>query len=216
MTGNTALYGFRLAPYFRYPSNRLLCGKETLMNFDATQVIQSELESGERLLWAGQPIQGIKLRDSDVFMIPFSFLWGGFAIFWEYSVIQNGAPLFFMLFGVPFVLTGIYIVLGRFFIEAKQRSKTFYGLSNERVVIASGLLRKKVQSLNLRTLTDISLSESSNGSGSISFGSSTPFASMFGGMSWPGMEQHIGPRFDLIKDVKRIYQQIREAQKNAT
>ena len=129
------------------------------MNFDATQVIQSELESGERLLWAGQPIQGIKLRGSDVFMIPFSFLWGGFAIFWEYSVIQNDAPFFFILFGIPFVLVGVYIMFGRFFIEAKQRSKTFYGLSNERVVIASGLLRKKVRSLNLRTLTDVSLSE---------------------------------------------------------
>lgn len=186
------------------------------MNFDATQVIQSELEPRERLLWAGQPTQGVKLRGSDGFMIPFSFLWGGFAIFWEYSVIQNGAPFIFMLFGIPFVLVGLYIMFGRFFIEAKQRSKTFYGLTNERVVITSGLFRKKVKSLNLRTLTDISLSESSNGSGSVSFGNSSPFTSMFGGMSWPGMEQHVGPRFDLIQDAKRVYQQIREEQKNAT
>ena len=185
------------------------------MNFDTKEVIQSELESGERLLWAGQPAQGIKLRGSDFFMVPFSFLWGGFAIFWEYSVIQNGAPFFFMLFGIPFVLIGIYIMFGRFFIEAKQRAKTFYGLSNERVVIASGMFSKKVKSLNLRTLADITLSESSNGSGSISFGNSSPFASMFGGMSWPGMEQHIGPRFDLVDEAKRVYQQIREAQKNA-
>ena len=186
------------------------------MNFDATQVIQSELEPRERLLWAGQPTQGVKLRGSDVFMIPFSFLWGGFAVFWEYSVIQNGTPFFFRLFGIPFVLVGLYIMFGRFFIEAKQRKKTFYGLTNERVVITSGLFRKKVKSLNLRTLTDISLSESSNGSGSVSFGNSSPFTSMFGGMSWPGMEQHVGPRFDLIQDAKRVYQQIREAQKNAT
>lgn len=147
-------------------------------------------------------------------MIPFSFLWGGFAIFWEYSVIENGAPFFFMLFGVPFVLIGLYIMFGRFYVEAKQRGKTFYGVTNERVVIASGLFRKKVRSLNLRTLTDISLSESSNGSGSISFGNSSTFASMFGSMSWPGMEQHLGPRFDLINNVKQVYQQIREAQKN--
>ncbi len=187
-----------------------------IMNFDATKVIQSELESGEQLLWAGQPIQGVKLRGSDVLMIPFSFLWGGFAIFWEYSVIQNGSPFFFMLFGVPFVLVGLYIMFGRFFIEAKRRQKTLYGLSNERVIITSGLFRKKVKSLNLRTLTDISLSESANGNGSISFGNSSPFATMFGGISWPGMEEYTGPRFDLIKDAKRIYQQIREAQKSAT
>ena len=186
------------------------------MNFDATQIIQKELEPREKLLWAGQPAQGIKLRGSDAFMIPFGFLWGGFAIFWEYSAMQSGAPFFFLLFGIPFVLVGLYIMFVRFYVEAKQRGNTFYGVTDERVVIASGLSRKKVTSLNLRTLTDISLSESSSGSGSITFGNSSPFASMFGGMSWPGMEQYLGPRFDLINNAKQVYQQIREAQKNAT
>lgn len=153
------------------------------MNFDATQVIQKEIEPKEKLLWADQPAQGIKLRGSDVFMIPFSFLWGGFAIFWEYSVMKSGAPLFFLLFGIPFVLIGLYIIFGRFYVEAKQRKNTFYGVTNERVIITSGLFRKKVKSLNLRTLTDISLSESSSGSGSITFGNTTPFSSIFGGIS---------------------------------
>lgn len=186
------------------------------MNFDAFHVIQKELEPRERLLWAGQPDQGVKLRGADVFMIPFSFLWGGFAIFWEYSVIDNGASLFFMLWGVPFVLVGLYIMFGRFYVEAKQRGKTFYGVTNERIIIVSGLFRKNIKSLNLRTLTDISLYESSNGSGSISFGNSSPFASMFGGLYWPGMGQYLGPRLDLISNAKEVYQHIREAQKNAT
>lgn len=116
-------------------------------------------------------------------MIPFSFLWGGFAILWEYSVIEEGAQFFFMLFGVPFVLVGLYIMFGRFYVEARQRSKTYYGVSNERVIIVSGLLRKQVQSINLRTLADISLSESSNGRGSISFGHTPAIASMLGGLS---------------------------------
>lgn len=188
------------------------------MNFDATRVIQAELEPSEKLLWAGQPPQGFKFHTSDIFWIPFSFLWGSFAIFWEYLAIESNAPFPFALFGIPFVLVGLYIMFGRFFVEIKHRKKTFYGLSNERVIIVSGLFRKKVRSLNLRTLTDISLSETSNGSGTITFGNPLPFELMFmfGGILWPGIEQHISPRFDLISNAKQVYQQIREAQKNAS
>lgn len=60
--------------------------------------ISAELGVGEQILWQGQPRQGMFLRAADFFMIPFSLLWGGFAFFWEYSVISKGAPLFFCLF----------------------------------------------------------------------------------------------------------------------
>jgi hypothetical protein len=46
-------------------------------------VIEQELSSGERLIWSGQPRCGIRLRGADAFVIPFSILWCGFAIFWE-------------------------------------------------------------------------------------------------------------------------------------
>jgi Bacterial PH domain len=178
------------------------------------QEIQSQLSSGEHVLWSGQPRQGVVLRGSDAFMIPFSLMWGGFAVFWEASVISSNAPAFFVLWGVPFVLVGVYLIIGRFFAEAKQRARTFYAVTNERILIVSGLFTRKVKSLNLRTLSDLSLSEGKGNRCSISFGGGSPFASMFGGFSgWPGMEAHLGPRFDLIENAKAVYETIRKTQR---
>lgn len=175
--------------------------------------IRTELGAGEQVLWSGQPRQGVFLRGTDAFAIPLSLLWAGFAVFWLVSAIQSNAPPFFVLFGVPFVLVGIYIVAGRFFVEARQRAATHYAVTPLRVIIASGLFTRKVKSLNLKTLSDLSLSQQGDGSGTITLDSQNPFAFAFGGMSsWPGAEQYLGPRFDLIAQAREVYETIRKAQ----
>ena len=179
------------------------------------RLVESQLSPNERLLWSGQPRQGLFLRAADAYLIPFSVLWGGFAIFWESSVILGGAPFFFMLWGVPFVLVGLYMIIGRFFVDAKQRSKSYYGVTNERVIIVSGLFSRKVKSLNLRTLTDVSLDEKSDGSGTITFGATNPMSWWSGGMSFPGWGQQSTPSFELILEAKQVYEIIRDAQRQS-
>ncbi len=44
---------------------------------DLSGLIRSELGGDERLLWYGQPKKGLILRTYDIFMIPFSLVWGG-------------------------------------------------------------------------------------------------------------------------------------------
>lgn len=182
-----------------------------------SEAIRGELSAGEQVLWAGQPRQGVVMRGSDMFAIPFSVLWAGFAVFWMASAINTGAPAAFVLFGVPFVLVGVYIVFGRFFVEARQRVNTFYAVTSQRVIIVSGLFDRKVKSLSLKTLSDLSLSQRPDGSGTITFGAQHPFATMFGGMSsWPGAGQYQGPRLDLVPQAREVYEIIRKAQAAAS
>jgi hypothetical protein len=182
---------------------------------DPESQIRPELGSTERLLWTGRPRSGLILRSADAFLIPFSLMWGGFAIFWETGVIIAGAPFLFMLWGIPFVLVGLYLIFGRFWVDAKQRARTYYGVTNERVIIISGLFHKSIKSLNIDTLTDVSLTEKSDGSGTITIGSSNPWHGWFGGSNWPGAGQYASPALELIADARQVYETIRDAQRDA-
>jgi len=179
---------------------------------ETEQVIGAELSGTERLLWSGRPRQGVIFRASDIFLIPFSLLWCGFALFWEIGVIKSGAPFFFMLWGIPFILVGLYFVFGRFLYDSYQRQKTFYAVTTERIVIVSGISKRTVKSLSLRTLTDLSMTERSDRSGTIVFGPSNPMASWAGNFTWPGMSQG-APVFDTIDNAKQVYDTIRSAQR---
>lgn len=185
------------------------------MDESAEDVIHNELGPGERMIWAGRPRLGLMLRRADAFLIPFSIMWGGFAIFWETMVLLNGAPWFFALWGIPFVLVGFYIMVGRFWVDARQRANTYYGVTSERVVIVSGLFSRGVKSLNIDTLTDVSLSERANGKGTITFGSLPPMYWWFGGANWPGSGQYAVPSFELPEQAREVYEIIRSAQRLA-
>lgn len=171
------------------------------------QLIQSELAPGEQALWIGRPREGLILRGADAFAIPFSLAWAGLAVYWLYSAAASGAPLPFVLFGVPFVLIGIYVVVGRFFVDARQRSATSYAVTPQRILIVSGLFSRTVKSLGIKALAELSLAERSDGSGTITFGAQHPMAGMMNSLSgWPGMDQHATPKFDSILEVRKVYE----------
>jgi hypothetical protein len=178
----------------------------------ARRVIELELEEGERLLWAGQPPQGVRFSLLDIFLIPFSLVWGGFAIAWEVLAIVSGAPFFFALFGVPFVVVGLHLMVGRFFTDARARARTFYGVTDRRAIIVTNTPERRVQALDLEGLEAITLREESKGSGSIEFG--RPMLTPAPGGGWkasiPGKEPL--PSFEKIADAHAVYQILKDAQ----
>lgn len=179
---------------------------------EAEQVLARELEANERLLWAGVPRQGFVLRQGDAVLVPFSLLWGGFAIFWETTVLTHGAPWFASLWGIPFVLVGLYLICGRFVVDARRRAATAYALTDHRALIRSGLFSPSVKSAALRGLSEMQLTERGDGSGTITLGPTPPWAHGYAASSWPGSAGQIGPAFELIADVRSVYHQLRAAQ----
>ncbi|HYM62759.1 MAG TPA: hypothetical protein VEZ11_17880 [Thermoanaerobaculia bacterium] len=104
---------------------------------EAEQIVARELSPSERLLWSGRPPDGLMLRPSDALSIPLSLFWCGFIIFWEYKVFAADDEVSWssVLWGVPFVLAGLYSLVGRFFTDALLRANTVCAITNERVII---------------------------------------------------------------------------------
>ena len=71
-----------------------------------------------------------RVRPGDAGLIPFSLLWCGFAIFWESLAMKTG-ELLPELWGVPFVLVGLYFVFGRFVVDAYVRAHTSWSNSDD-------------------------------------------------------------------------------------
>lgn len=99
--------------------------------------LQPYLRPGEQLLWCGRPDPGVWFTAADLYLIPLSILWCGFAIFWEAGASQGGGP-FFTAWGIPFIAIGLYMVIGRFFYKQHRKKQTSYGITAQRALVAVG------------------------------------------------------------------------------
>lgn len=164
---------------------------------------------GETLLWSGQPLQGWVLESSDWFLVPFSLAWGGFAIFWNAAVWLGGSPLFFKLFGLPFLFVGLFLIAGRFIVDRRNRARTHYAVTDQRLLISEGN-GAKIRSFPIDALPAFEMSEEGGGQGSIRFGP-RPISAQMGmearGFSgWPGVVS--APEFFRIDNVRQVYELI--------
>jgi hypothetical protein len=182
------------------------------------QPFQRYLSAGERILWSGQPKQGIAFSRSDLLAIPFSLMWGGFAIFWNYEVWTSlpdkgtADDWFFKLWGLPFLAVGLYLIAGRFFYDAWVRNHSHYAVTNDRVLILRTSPTPKLISRDIQSLPMFELTEHRDGTGTIAFDSEGLGYSMFGqkrrfGMWAPAASANA--RFFGIDDPRRVYELIR-------
>jgi hypothetical protein len=175
----------------------------------SSQRFQGYLFSGERVLWTGEPKQGIRLSPLDVFAIPFSLFWTGMVLFMFTATLDT--PGFPDVVLVLFLVFGLYFTVGRFVHDAALRKRIHYAVTNERVLVISGLVSPKLTSLDLQRLPRLELSEHRNGTGTISFDRSG-WMSNFGrynGFSMWVPSLGASSQFFGIENPRRVYELIR-------
>ncbi len=174
--------------------------------------LNERLLTGERILWSGRPAQGFLLASRDVLLIPMSLLWGGFAVFWETTVLTRpNTPGFFGLWGIPFVLIGLYLIVGRFLLDAWIRSGMSYAVTNKRILISRSGPFAKFTAVSLDRLPDASIIGNAGRRGTIRFGEP---AQLWGRRnsfaSWtPSLDPT--PQFIAIEDAQSVFDQVQLA-----
>ena len=185
---------------------------------DAThsfQRFQPYLFTGEHIVWSGQPKQGLAFGTRDILLIPFSLMWGGFAIFWNamvwfapFNANSREVPgWLFKLWGLPFLVVGLYLIAGRFFHDAHIRKKLFYAVTDQRVLVLRG---SKISSLDVNRLPRLELSEHRDGTGTLAFEASTLSLGTMNGLSWWLPAVGSAAQFFRIQNPRKVYELVRK------
>ncbi|MDE3155909.1 MAG: hypothetical protein KGN76_12445 [Acidobacteriota bacterium] len=181
---------------------------------DTAALLAPYLDEDEPLLWTGRPRIGLRFRAADIVLAPFSLLFAGIALVYEYAAIRVRAPLIMHLWGLAFVLAGLYLLAGRFFWDALRRELTTYGVSTRRAIFLSGLWRRRVRLVPLDAIRGVSIREHADATGDVLLDAN---AWQFGwfGLSWPGLGFAPPLTFEAVADPQRAYAAIERASSTA-
>lgn len=144
---------------------------------DAQLRAQSELQPGESLYWTGiadARRAAITALPAVLIGIPFA----GFALFWISTALHATQGIsrspnafaksfsIFPVFGVPFLLIGLGIVLAPLWAYLKALN-TVYGVTDKRVLIITGTNSRAVKSYNPADIVSVEHRERPDGSGDV-------------------------------------------------
>ncbi len=124
-------------------------------------------------------------------------MWGGFAVVWNAMVWLQHSPILMRIWGVPFLLIGCYITIGRFFIDAYNRQRTFYAVISQRALIWRAPPAGSFTAIGTGRLMTMTFVEGLDGRGTIAFG--TPDQSI-GGRNRPQT-----PEFFQIEGAQAVF-----------
>ncbi len=194
-----------------------------IIDSEVSSKIQPELMTGESLLWTGRPNPTVVFHSDDWYLVPFSLLWGGFAIFWEAGVLgywgtgaKHGTPSSFMaLWGIPFIVMGQYFIWGRFFYDGWLKRRTYYAVTNRRVLVMQEGWRQRTSWIYVNSIPSIEREGST--AGTLWFGPKYPVIGGRGQKKRDMSRFSIGsvPVFADIDDLDSVYRMVLDLREKA-
>ncbi len=193
----------------------------TTIDRGAAMKVQAEMISGERVYWAGMPNSRVIFHSDDWTAIPFTLVWTGFFVFWEANALGiwgsasrgGGSNLFMVLWGIPFLIIGNYMVWGRFLADAWLKRRTYYAVTNRRVLILQEGWSRKTNWMYLEAIPTIEGEGAKTGT--LWFGKKYPVIAGRGQRTRSMSRFTVGdlPVFadiDEVDGVQRLVQELRE------
>lgn len=141
------------------------------MNKDEAYIdlIKKDLMNGEDVLWTDMP-KNIFLKPEDVGMILYSLLFGIFILTF-YLVGAFGKGFNFMWFFMfPFVFCAIYMLFGKFICKSYINKRTYYYVTNSRIIILRNLKKRKIYTGYIDGFEVVNTLVQTNGIGKVIFG----------------------------------------------
>lgn len=132
---------------------------------DNYQFCRPYIIAGESILWKGKPEKGNIFTRRELVLLPFSLMVCGFSLFWEYMAMQTG-QLFPILWGLPIVGIGFYMLIGRYIQAAYLRNKTFYVITSKKVIVKKG---NRISMYDGHDLPPMEVEIHKNGNGTLLF-----------------------------------------------
>jgi hypothetical protein len=176
------------------------------------RLVDRELESGEHVEWAAQPIPARSARAA-LPAVLFGIPWTAFAIFWtamaasglwrKKSQGEFGWFRLFPLWGVPFILIGLGMLSSPYWALRRAR-RMAYVLTDRRAIIISVGWQSKVslRSFEPPALLDLQRTERADGSGDLVFTNDLSTGSR-------GRNYSTAVGFTAIRDVKEVEERVR-------
>ncbi len=110
---------------------------------------QDRISEGESLLWTGRPGQGLRYSKGGQTLSIFGVFFTIFAFYGLSTTLHREDGGTFLLIDIMLVAGGLYLLVGHWLLDAYQRTRSRYALTDRRALIYSGLFNPQAHSYPL-------------------------------------------------------------------